>query len=308
MQRIGSRAQVMNGIAKQTGGGLTKKDLKYNKQGKIVSKKMSAMAKNDKRLQKAGNTTKKKQFGGGDIKITISNYLVKMPRKIRFNKWEGQKNGKGYFGDIEIDVYNNIGTLKMTVETIPVTFEGYIIANTERRSTYNSLPQIRKKKENRINIQVYPTKSTIFYINIQLSLDDEIQYNLLVNELMRKKAIPPNYININRRREFNIYDLKDKVVNIENQLSVPPDNEDYGNILNTTKQSSSVHKEDVGKALATLAMVGAMLALVCTVVGLPIVGMILQAKGSSAPPIAAPLITGPTLRRVPSNGPSKSNN
>ena len=63
MQRVGSRAQVMHGNAKQTGGGLKKKDLKYNKQGKIVSKKMSAMAKKEKRLQKAGYTTKKGQFG-----------------------------------------------------------------------------------------------------------------------------------------------------------------------------------------------------------------------------------------------------
>ena len=54
MQRIGSRAQVMHGNAKMTGGGLRKKDLKYNKQGKIVSKKMSQRAKKEKRLQKAG--------------------------------------------------------------------------------------------------------------------------------------------------------------------------------------------------------------------------------------------------------------
>jgi len=53
-QRVGSRAQVMHGNAKMTGGGLKKKDLKYNKQGKIVSKKMSAIAKKEKRLQKAG--------------------------------------------------------------------------------------------------------------------------------------------------------------------------------------------------------------------------------------------------------------
>jgi hypothetical protein len=63
MQRVGSRAQVMHGNAKQTGGGLKKKDLKYNKQGKIVSKKMSTRAKKEKRLQKAGYTTRKGQFG-----------------------------------------------------------------------------------------------------------------------------------------------------------------------------------------------------------------------------------------------------
>jgi hypothetical protein len=63
MKRSGTRVQVMHGTAKQTGGGLKKKDLKYNKHGKIVSKKMSTRAKKEKRLQKAGYTTKKGQFG-----------------------------------------------------------------------------------------------------------------------------------------------------------------------------------------------------------------------------------------------------
>lgn len=41
MIKVGTRLQVMRGTAKQTGGGLKKKDLKYNKHGKIVSKKIS---------------------------------------------------------------------------------------------------------------------------------------------------------------------------------------------------------------------------------------------------------------------------
>jgi hypothetical protein len=53
----------MHGNAIMTGGGLRKKDLKYNKHGKIVSKKVSAIAKKEKRLQKAGYLTKKGQFG-----------------------------------------------------------------------------------------------------------------------------------------------------------------------------------------------------------------------------------------------------
>ena len=63
MQNIGSRAQVMHGTAKQTGGGLRKKDLKYNKQGKNLSKKKSTRAKKEKRLQKAGWVTRKGKFG-----------------------------------------------------------------------------------------------------------------------------------------------------------------------------------------------------------------------------------------------------
>ena len=46
----------MHGTAKMTGGGLRKKDLKYNKHGKIVSKKVSSMARKEKRLQKKVST------------------------------------------------------------------------------------------------------------------------------------------------------------------------------------------------------------------------------------------------------------
>jgi hypothetical protein len=45
-QRVGSRAQVMHGTAEQTSGGLTKTDLKYNKSGRIVSKKKSQTMRN----------------------------------------------------------------------------------------------------------------------------------------------------------------------------------------------------------------------------------------------------------------------
>lgn len=63
MKTIGSRAQVMHGTAKRTSGGLHKKDLKYNKHRKIVSRKLSLRAKKEKRLSKAGYSTKKGTFG-----------------------------------------------------------------------------------------------------------------------------------------------------------------------------------------------------------------------------------------------------
>jgi len=60
---IGSRAQVMHGTAKKTSGGLTKSQLKYNKQGKIVSKKASSAAKRNNNLVNAGWVTKKGVYG-----------------------------------------------------------------------------------------------------------------------------------------------------------------------------------------------------------------------------------------------------
>ena len=60
---VGSRAQVMHDTAHHTSGGLTKGDLKYNKWGRIVSRRKSATAKKDQRLRKAGFTAKKGSFG-----------------------------------------------------------------------------------------------------------------------------------------------------------------------------------------------------------------------------------------------------
>jgi len=60
---IGSRAEVWHGTAEKTSGGLTKKALRKNKWGRIVSATLSIRAKKDKRLVKAGYVTKKGQFG-----------------------------------------------------------------------------------------------------------------------------------------------------------------------------------------------------------------------------------------------------
>lgn len=63
VKAVGSRAQVMHGTAHHTSGGLTKSDLKMNKWGRIVSRKKSAKAKKEKRLEKAGYKTRKGKFG-----------------------------------------------------------------------------------------------------------------------------------------------------------------------------------------------------------------------------------------------------
>jgi hypothetical protein len=58
----------MHGTADHTSGGLTKKDLKYNKHGRIVSRKKSQKAKKEKRLEKAGYKTRKGKFGAVKVK------------------------------------------------------------------------------------------------------------------------------------------------------------------------------------------------------------------------------------------------
>tara|TARA_B110000285_G_scaffold173080_2_gene193926 strand:- start:542 stop:820 length:279 start_codon:yes stop_codon:yes gene_type:complete len=87
--RVGSRAQVMNGTAKQTTGGLKKANLKYNKSGRIVSKKKSVQAKKDQRLKKAGWTYEKGVFGA----IKMEN-MDKKGSKKKGSKKKGSKKKK----------------------------------------------------------------------------------------------------------------------------------------------------------------------------------------------------------------------
>ena len=63
MQTVGSRRQVMNGNAMRTAGGLTKKQLRKNKHGRIVSIRASKSARKHNHLKKAGWTAKKGEFG-----------------------------------------------------------------------------------------------------------------------------------------------------------------------------------------------------------------------------------------------------
>ena len=64
---IGTRKNVMLGIAKQTSGGLVKKDLKYNKKGKIVSVKLSNISKINNNLYSGKRSKKINKKGGGII-------------------------------------------------------------------------------------------------------------------------------------------------------------------------------------------------------------------------------------------------
>lgn len=85
MKRIGSRSQVFKGFAKQTSGGLTKKDLFRNKQGRYVSLKKHKQSKNPdlnpllkkKLLQKKGSG----EFGPKDLENNKSKKNNKKSQK-----------------------------------------------------------------------------------------------------------------------------------------------------------------------------------------------------------------------------------
>ena len=95
MKRTGSRAQVMSGTASQTPGKLKRKDLKYNKQGRIVSKKKSARAKRENRLVKSGYVTEKGVFGSKFVGDKKKSPKRKSPKKKSPKRKSSNKRGSG---------------------------------------------------------------------------------------------------------------------------------------------------------------------------------------------------------------------
>ena len=99
---VGTRAEVMHGTAFKTGYGKTKSEggssltrvnLKYNKQGRIVSKTKAAQ-KNKllKQLRDAGYTTKKGKFGA--VKTAKASKGRKARKTRRCRHKSGKKKGK----------------------------------------------------------------------------------------------------------------------------------------------------------------------------------------------------------------------
>jgi len=142
MNRIGNRKDVMNGLAKKTSGGLKKRDLKYNKNGKIVSKKMSKIAKkrNNLNIKKGGvsaltfenlqtgisglNNSKKERIKKEINEIKNINSL----RKLKLKKIEGSipnHNLENYFNK-----YKNNKLIKRSINEgihVPLSSNGVIM-------------------------------------------------------------------------------------------------------------------------------------------------------------------------------------
>ena len=88
----GSRAQVYHNTAYKTAGGLTKKDLHMNKNGRIVSMKKHKTAKKEKRLEAAGYFAKKGKFGF--VKKTLAKKIQKKSNNKKTKKNKGKKGKK----------------------------------------------------------------------------------------------------------------------------------------------------------------------------------------------------------------------
>tara|TARA_B110000971_G_scaffold175308_1_gene180519 strand:- start:1878 stop:2921 length:1044 start_codon:yes stop_codon:yes gene_type:complete len=191
-QTIGSRAQVMHGKAQKTSGGLTKKQLKYNKQGKIVSRKASALATKNNRLVKAGYVTKKGKFGsvvrGGDPILIWCKCEYNNPRsKIRGLNWVTWKNGH---------IMYESGKFNITDETLgSIGLEGTaIVHNKGNRYDLYSMTNNEVKLINSNNSQEMTSPGS-FTARLKIKHED---YQSFKRTLINKRIItdlPNNHSN-----------------------------------------------------------------------------------------------------------------
>ena len=88
MKAVGSKAEVFHGTAKHTAGGLHKKDLLKNKNGRIVSKKQQAAGKKAiKRLFSLGYKPTKGKF------VAMRKSMVDGRRKKKSSRRQTRKRG-----------------------------------------------------------------------------------------------------------------------------------------------------------------------------------------------------------------------
>jgi hypothetical protein len=173
MATVGTRAQVMHGTAIKTSGGLTSKDLKYNKSGNIVSKRVSALAKQQQKLKKAGYTTVKGQFGavkigskhmkGGDKEylLTILKDETEKPVKItltstKFMNSNITGNGRTTFiykDNISSGYFKKTSDIEKRIKNIENFFkEKNIIVKLERIDETHNLN--RQKIDHMLNFKI----------------------------------------------------------------------------------------------------------------------------------------------------------
>ena len=117
MKKFGSRSSVMHGNSLMTAGGLRKKDLKYNKHGKIVSKKLSMIAE----IRMDGGASH-------EMRYTIMHEMEKLTKWVKDKKWkiiEGRLNISEWSTNIIKDYPAKENKKHKRLETFNI-FEEYI--------------------------------------------------------------------------------------------------------------------------------------------------------------------------------------
>ena len=225
MKKFGSRAQVMHGTAKMTSGGLMKKHLKYNKQGKIVSKKASNAAKKSKNLIKAGYITKKGKFGA--VKIVKGGTRTKnIINSIKKEKDISKKTDYIITKLIEINKKHSLYPKKRKISKFLYTlYKSNILSLSIMEDVIYKLNNI-----NDFNIHLL-NNNMLQELMDQLQwdeLNDPLTEDELINELKKSSSL-------NKKNQYQ------RLMNLSNEIlyaSIPSNS----NIIQKTKMKNQINK------------------------------------------------------------------
>ena len=228
MKTIGSRAEVWHGTAKKTSGGLLKKDLKKNKRGKIVSKKMSNRAKKEKRLEKAGYKTKKgifkkftskKKKGGENTDSTQASMsrIERLEASIKatgeeLEKLAAEHQNAWKRGSTETqEIYKKYRALKHTFDYL---LRQYKTESNRKKKEIMSIIMSDTSSANRLNNEQIRFLSNTINKNLEREEGKtRVESPLHVRELLAKSNLVPEILKREKNKKRGEVRNKKKVIN-----------------------------------------------------------------------------------------------
>jgi hypothetical protein len=162
-QNVGSRRQVFNGTAKKTGYGksaLTKKNLKMNKHGRIVSIKKSRASRKNKHLgkflRKRGSKTFGPVFAKGDKKMKGGNFFD----TTKYFVCNETVDQRGYANGSTLSSYNHFLDLKEDYSEVK-DYEEFVITDANKKK-YKNVDQSQKQIDSYYTTAMFPNKNDNF--------------------------------------------------------------------------------------------------------------------------------------------------
>ena len=206
-QRVGTRNQVMNGTAKMTGGGLKKKDLKYNKHRKIVSKKASSIA-----LRKYNNKIKAMKGGVKCMETNTNSCSSLCESSLTRETRCCHNNELKYCTQYKKQLSNSHKELKKQTEYIVA--ENKKIHDQKYKNTLNKINEMKDKET--LNgfpfvtyIQKLPEKLKIPYSDLYINTNI---YTFLTKSLRVSTNLDKIFIIVDNLYQYKIRDdIKDSL-------------------------------------------------------------------------------------------------
>ena len=202
--KIGSRAQVMHGTAEMTSDRLRKKDLKYNKYGRIVLKNNNKKSKSKNNLYK-----KKKQYGGYDVNKDLEFIFSNIKTKKYSDNNEDLTKFEEDINEILTNLYHKKG-IPREIGTLLEIIKNFCYHYIEFIKYRNNIIIIKKTLQSK-SMKLLVIKKNIYNKFLNKFIKNLDKYNKYINDFIDNyyefiKIINKNYekLKINIKADINL--------------------------------------------------------------------------------------------------------